>query len=48
MRGSISRDVADDRAKLHLRQDVPVDVDPGRDLDQLHAVAAAAGTRSAR
>ena len=27
--------------KAHLRQDVPLDVDAGRDLDQLHAAGGA-------
>ena len=29
---------ADDRPKLHPRQDVALDVDAGRDLDQLQAL----------
>ena len=28
----------DDRPKLHPRQDIPLDVDAGRDLDQLQAL----------
>ena len=34
--------VAHDGREVHLREDVALDVDSRRDLDQLHAVASAA------
>ena len=39
---------AHDRLERHVRQDVALDVDAGRDLDQLDAVRRRGGTRSAR
>ena len=38
MRGSIRHRLPDDGAEGHLRQDVALDVDAGRDLDQFQAL----------
>ena len=39
---------ADDRPEAHLGQDVALDVDAGRHLDQLQRPRGCGGTRSAR
>ena len=46
--GSIGCRIVDNWLKSHVGEDVPLDVDAGRDLDELHAPTLCVERRSAR